>query len=225
MQLYGHPWSIHTREIRMVLAEKRQPATLVLVDLPRGEQRSPEHLARHPFGKVPVLDDAGQILYETAAIARYLDEVVPGSSLWPTSPRSRAQALQWDRVNQSYFAPHAHPLIVQVLFMRHLGGTRDDAVVEACRTAILPALDVLDRHLSSAPFLAGDAFSLADITWMPFLDYLHAIGEGAPIRERPGVAAWWERLAARPTWIEVAHSGPQPYDPGAGPDDIVRRYR
>lgn len=225
MQLYGHPWSIHTREVRMVLAEKDHTATLHLVDLPTGEQRAPAHLARHPFGKVPALDDDGFVVYETAAIVRYLDERLPGVALQPAEPRARARALQWDRVHQSYFEPHARPLLVHRIFARHLGFAGDAAVIAAGRAGMQPALDVLDRHLTSAPYLAGDRFSHADITWLPFLEYLQACGEDAPLRERPHVAAWWSRIGGRPTWAAVARTGPQPYDPTVVAGDIVRLHR
>lgn len=209
----------------MVLAEKRHTATLHLVDIPTGEHRRPEHLARHPFGKAPVLDDDGFVVYETAAIVRYLDETLPGPSLQPTDPRARARALQWDRVHQSYFEPHARPLLVHKIFARHIGFPGDDAVIAAGRAGMLPALDVIDRHLAHAPYLAGEQFSLADITWLPFLEYLQACGEDAAIRERSHVAAWWSRIGERATWAAVARSGPQAYDPAVAAGDIVRLYR
>lgn len=214
MQLFGHPWSINTRKVLMVLAEKGAAVDLRYVDIPRGAHKRPEHIARHPFAKLPVLDDGEFRLYETAAILRYLDEVLPGLALSPSTPRGRARAAQWDRVHQSYFEPHAHPLIVHRQFSRIIGFTGDEGVMTAGRAGMQLALDVIDTHLRSEPYLAGDQFSLADVTWMPYLDYLVAQGEPV-LGERPGVAAWWQRISTRPMWQQVAHTGPQPYDDAA----------
>src|ERR1043166_4096133 len=105
MKIYGHPWSINTRKTLMTLAEKGHAAELSLVLLPNGEQKLPEHLARHPFGKVPVLDDDGFLLYEARAINAYLDRTLPGPSLMPAGPREIALLDQFTNVAAAYFVP------------------------------------------------------------------------------------------------------------------------
>jgi glutathione S-transferase len=117
MKLYGHPWSINTRKTLMTLAEKGHQAELVLIMIPKGEQKSIEHLARHPFGKVPVLDDDGFVLYETRAINRYLDQKLGGTALIPGDDRDAARVEQWMNIADSYFIPHAHPLREMVLLL------------------------------------------------------------------------------------------------------------
>jgi glutathione S-transferase len=225
MKIYGHPWSVNTRKTLMTVAEKGHELPLVLVMIPKGEQQRPEHLARHPFGKVPVLDDDGFVLYETRAINRYLDARLDGPRLEPASDGGRARVDQWTNVADAYFAAHAHTLIVERLFRRYLGGEPDARAIAAGREGLSPALDVIDRALASAPYLAGDSFSLADVHWMPYLDYLEQIGEGEPITRRPHVAAWWQRISARPAWQHVARRGPQPYEAGMTVDVIERQYR
>jgi glutathione S-transferase len=225
MKIYGHPWSIYTRKTLMTLAEKGQKAEFVLVMIPKGEQKSPEHVARHPFGKVPLLVDDDFVLYETRAINAYLDRRLSGRGLVPSRPRAAARLEQWMNVADSYFAPHAHSLIVESLFRRYLGGEKNEAAVKAGRAGIEYPLDVLDGWLATSPFLAGDEFSLADIHWMPYVEYLSQIGEGEPIARRKHVAAWWERVSARPAWIEVARTGPQPYEPGMTADVVEKLYR
>jgi glutathione S-transferase len=211
VKLYGHPWSLNTRKVLMALAEKGHEAELVFVDIPRGEHKQPAHLALHPFGKAPALEHDGFVVYETAAILEYVD-TVPGPALWPTAPRARARARQWQRVAQSYFAPHAHPLLVHSIFMRHLGGQADQAVIGAGLQGMQQALDVLDQGLQDAPFLAGAQLTLADVEWMPYLEYLQQIGHDV-MSARPSARAWWERISSRPSWQEVARTGPQPYEP------------
>lgn len=212
LKVYGHPWSIHTRKALMTLAEKGREAELVVVVLPKGEHMQPEHMARHPFGRVPVLEDDGFVLYETAAINRYLDRRLPGPALTPADAREAARADQWIHVADSYFLPHAAPLLIETLFRRYLGGPQNTAAIEAGRQGIQPALDVVDRALASTPYLAGGSFSLADIHWMPYFEYMVHIGEGEHVTGRKNLNAWWEKVSRRDTWQRVARSGPQPYE-------------
>jgi glutathione S-transferase len=213
MNLYGHPWSINTRKALATVAEKGHDIPLTVVMLPKGEHKQPEHLKLHPFGKVPVLDDAGFVLYEARAINAYLDAVLDGPCLVPADPRVRARMDQWINIADAYFVPAAHPLVVELLFRRYLGGPQDQQAIAAGRVAVETPLDVLERTLAATPYVAGDAFTLADIHWMPYFEYLDKIGEGAVVERRPHLAAWWQRVSARPAWQKVARTGPQPYDP------------
>jgi len=225
MNLYGHPWSINTRKTLLTLAEKAAEARLVLVMIPHGEQKRPEHLQLHPFGKVPVLDDDDFVLYEVRAINRYLDTRLAGPRLVPEAPRERARMDQWISVADSYFVPFAHSLIVERLFRRFLGGDQDAAAIASGRAGIEPALDAIDRALATQPFLAGQTFSLADIHWMPYFEYLTRIGESEPIERRANLRRWWAESSERPSWRRVARTGPQPDDPGVRADDIAKLYR
>jgi glutathione S-transferase len=225
MKLYGHPWSINTRKTLMTLAEKGHQAELVLIMIPKGEQKSIEHLARHPFGKVPVLDDDGFVLYETRAINRYLDQKLGGTALIPRDDRDAARVEQWMNIADSYFIPHAHPLIVEALFRRYLGGEQNVAAMSAGRDGMQRALDAANDRLASSPHLAGSGFSLADIHWMPYLEYLIQVGEGSSVMDRVHLRAWWTRVSERGAWRKVARTGPQPYDEGMRAEVIEERFR
>ena len=92
MTLWGFDGSTYVRTVKMVLAEKRYADfEQIQVNVLAGEPKSPEHLMRHPFGKVPVLDHDGMRILETSAIARYLNDVLPGKSLVPSTPKDRAR--------------------------------------------------------------------------------------------------------------------------------------
>jgi glutathione S-transferase len=225
MQIYGHPWSTNTRKALMALAEKGHEASFKLVMLPKGEQKLPEHIALHPFGKVPVLDDDGFVLYETRAINAYLDRKLSGPSLTPSAERDLARFDQWTNVADAYFAPHAMPVIMELLFRKYLGGEKNVAAIEAGRAGVGTALDALDRWLGSNSYVAGATFSLADIHWMPYLEYFTQIGEGEAVAKRKHLAAWWERVSSRPTWQRVARTGPQPYESGVVDADIEKQAR
>jgi glutathione S-transferase len=225
IEIHGHPWSINTRKVSMALAEKAQEAALRLVMVPKGEHKSAAHLARHPFGKVPVLDDDGVRIYETRAILRYIEGKLPGAALVPRDPLGAARVEQWINVADAYFIPSAHPLIVELLFRRYIGGEQNAAAIRAGREGMQEALNVADRQLSDSPYFAGAHFSLADIYWMPYFEYLLQVGEGEALLSRPHLAAWWERVSQRSAWQSVARSGPQPYEPGMTAEAIEKLYR
>jgi glutathione S-transferase len=225
MKVHGHPWSINTRKVLMAAAEKGHDAELALVMLPKGEHKRPEHMALHPFGKVPVLQDEGFVLYETQAINRYLERTLSGRALVPPDARGAALVDQWIGVVDSYFSPHAQPFIVETMFRRYLGGEQNARAIEAGRAGMQPVLDAADRRLAEQPYLAGSELSLADIHFMPYIEYLMRIGAAELITSRKSFAAWWERASSRASWHRVARSGPQPYEPDTTADMIERLYR
>lgn len=204
MKVYGHPMSTCTRKVLMTLAEKGARAELVTIDILKGEGHTPEHLARQPWGQVPVFeDDDGWQLYESRAICRYVDSKLSGPSLTPADARERAKMEQWISVEASNFTPGAMKVIWQLLFSKMRGAEPDLAVAEEGRKAVRKAVDILERSLEGHSFLVGDSLTLADIMYMPYIEYLVAAGEGGLITERERTGAWWKRLSERATWQQV----------------------
>ena len=103
MTLWGFNNSTYVRTVKMVLAEKGfTEFKQVPLNVLQGDPKTPDHLERHPFGKVPVLDHDGLRILETSAIARYLNDVLPGVSLIPATPRDRARMDMIIRITDSY---------------------------------------------------------------------------------------------------------------------------
>jgi len=205
MKVYGHPMSTCTRKVLTTLAEKGHEAQFQLVDLMKGEQKSPEHLARQPFGVVPVLEDDGFSLYESRAIIRYLDAKLPGTRLTPSTLHDFGRMEQWISIEQSYFAPHVLTLMNETMMKAMRGGGKpDQEKVSKARDQLSKTFDVLDRTLLHQAHLAGDAFTLADICWMPYMAYLFPVQSSDLITSRPHVNSWWQRISTRPSWKKVA---------------------
>jgi glutathione S-transferase len=200
MKLYGNPGSTCTRKVLATLAEKGQAIDMQVIDLGKGEHKQPAYLVHQPFGQVPALEDEGFHLYESRAIIRYLDEVMPGAKLTPADSRGRARMEQWMSVETSNFTPGAMKIIYQVVFGRWRGQSPDMDKVEEGRVQAGRALDVLERTLADSSYLVNDQFTLADICFMPYLEYLEVGGEGDLIASRPNVGDWWTRIRARPAW-------------------------
>jgi glutathione S-transferase len=210
MKLFGHPLSSCTRKVLVTLAEKGATAELSPVDLFVAEHKTQAHLARHPFGVVPVLDDDGFVLYESRAILRYLDDKLGGVSLTPRASRDRARMDQWLSVDQSYVAPHTRTLAVERILKKHEGKDPNPEAERAAEGALGSALAVIDRALDGRDYLAGDAFSLADISLMPYvasLPMLHAEHLAAGL---PRLGSWWGRISARASWTKATAPIPVP---------------
>lgn len=199
MKVYGHPMSTCTRKVLTTLIETGTPFDVVLLDFAKGEHKQEAHLARQPFGQVPVLDDDGFELYESRAICRYLDEKA-GGPLTPGDARGRARMEQWISIETSNFTPSAMKFIYHHVFKR----PQDDAVLATATASLATALKVMDARLGGTPYFAGDKFTIADICFMPYVEYLMATPVKETIAAHANVAAWWTRVSERPSWQRVS---------------------
>ncbi|MEI9948369.1 MAG: glutathione S-transferase N-terminal domain-containing protein [Pseudomonadota bacterium] len=195
MKIFGHPGSTCTRKVLMTLNETKTPFELVLVDFAKGEHKQPAHLARQPFGQVPALDDDGFKMYESRAMARYIDGKA-GGPLTPKDAHARAIMEQWISIETSNFAGHAMKFVYQSVFHRE----QTPEVLKTAGAGLDLAYATMDRQLATQPFLAGAAFSIADLCFMPYLEYLALSPAAAKLSEHPHVAAWWAAVSAREAW-------------------------
>ena len=162
--IYGPAISTYVRTVRLVCEEKGSPYELVEVDIMQGGNKTPEHLARHPFGRVPAFEHDGFPLYETSAITRYLDAVLPGAALTPGRPEGAARMQQAIAIVDSYaYGAMISAIVMQRVVMPLVGGAADETVVAAA----LPTAETLARCLGGADRWAhlagGRRLSLADL--------------------------------------------------------------
>ena len=193
------------RAVQATCIEKGAPYRLAPVG--PGQHKSPEHLARHPFGKAPTIDDDGFAIYETQAILRYLDQVFPEPALTPADPKARARMNQAIAINDAYFfRPEAG---VGLVFNRvvgpRFGMPADEAAVAASIPAATHCANVLAGFLEGGgPYLAGEALTLADMHLFPQIDMLSECPEGAAMLEGTPLTGWLERLRARPSFATTS---------------------
>ncbi|MCB1499033.1 MAG: glutathione S-transferase family protein [Bauldia sp.] len=184
IEVYGFSGSTYTQTVLLVAAEKGLAP--VLRPLEFGAE---SHRVLHPFLRMPVLKHRGVRLYETAAIAVYLDEAFPGPALQPRAPAEHALMWQWVSAAIDYAY---EPLVSDLL------GAGGDAGTAAARHPAAEVLDQLEAALAGGGHLAGPAVSLADFVLVPMLRFhLAAAGAGRPLAGRPALAAWMERMTAR----------------------------
>ena len=198
--LWGFDGSTYVRTIKMVLAEKgvtgfRQVPLNVL----KGEPRSPEHLERHPFGKVPVLDYEGTRLLETAAIARFLNDTLPGASLVPATPADRARMDMVIGITDSYgYAALLGGVAAYHLFPDFVGGQSEAARRQGIETG-RKVIEFAMRTRGASPFIAG-ALSLADLYLAPVIAYVAMTPDKDAVFGTDGFAEWWEQVQALPSF-------------------------
>jgi glutathione S-transferase len=167
-----------------------------------GTFQSAEHLARHPFGRVPVLEHEGFLLYETQAILRYLDRLLPSPSLTPSDLQRAARMDQAMNVNDWYLFQGVGNVIIfqRVIGPRLMGKAPDEAAVEAAMPKAKIVFNELARLLGQESYFAGPEVSLADMLLAPAVAFFVQTPEwsvlGAP---RPNLGAWLSRMEARPS--------------------------
>jgi glutathione S-transferase len=174
--------------------------------------RSAAHLALHPFGRVPVLEHDGFVLYETQAILRYLDRVLPDPPLTPADVKAAARMDQLLNVSDWYLHLGVNNVISfqRIVGPRILGLTPDEAAIGAAMPKARIVIAELARLLGDQAYFAGAEMSLADLMLAAHLDFLSATPEWAELgAQHANLLAWLERMRARPsmqatTWDRVA---------------------
>lgn len=196
--LWGFNGSTFVRTVRMALAEKGATGyEQVPVNVLKGEPKSPEHLQRHPFGKVPVVDVDGFRIIETPAITRYLDAVLPGPSLVPADPKDAARMDMTICIIDSYgYAPLIGGVVAYHLFPDFVGG-KNKEVHHAGLENGKKVIGELMRIRGGLPYLAGQEVSIADLYLAPILAYVTLTPHKGEFLGLPGVQAWWDLVCSR----------------------------
>ena len=198
--LHGLQFSTYVRTAQSVCEAKGVPYDLRPVDF-----RSPEYRALHPFGRMPAMTHGDVTLYETLAIASYVDEAFDGPALQPGTPAGRALMLQWISAVSGYLYPALFRGCLRERFVKRMRGLEaDEEAIASMRPAIEEGLGVAEAALSERDFLAGDAVTIADFFLMPILAYFAIAPEGqATLPEHPDLSRWMERMAQTPGYGRV----------------------
>jgi glutathione S-transferase len=200
--LHGFPFSPYVRAVAMSLALKGLAYREQTVDLRPvpGGLRSPEHLQLHPFGRVPILEDADFRIYETQAILRYLDARYPAPALQPADPRALGRMSQIIGIVDCYLFPQTvRPLGAErVVRPALMGATPDEAVVAEALRAAAVAVEALEALVLADGFLVGDTLSAADVILAPQLHLITPVPEVRALLQGTRLLGWLERMLAHP---------------------------
>lgn len=243
--LYHHNISVCAQKVRLALVEKAIAWENRHIDLMRGEQIAPAFLAINPKGVVPAIVHDSAPVIESTVILEYLEDAFPERPLRPAAPIDRAQMRLWIRVPDdglhascgtvSYaaaFAAQVKAFHGMDALDKRLARLPDQARAQRQRQLLErgieapilgdavrhydKALAEMEKTLSTRPWLAGDAFSLAECALAPYVLRLDRLGLSGMWSERPGVAAWYARLQTRKSWAQAIEAypslGPEDYD-------------
>jgi len=200
MKLYGCKGAVNPRRIDIFLAEKGIGIEEINIDVFGGEHRNEKFSKMNPSCAVPFLElDNGEVISESAAISRYFEETKPEPALMGTTAEERARISMWQRrveegllyAAQHYFH-HATPGLGESDRYRNAswGEMNKARAVETMRW--------LDRELATRPFIAGEAFSVVDITALCAIDFAGKLGIAVP-EDCENLAAWHAHVSARPS--------------------------
>ncbi|MGI9382637.1 MAG: glutathione S-transferase [Methyloligellaceae bacterium] len=188
------------RRVRIFLAEKGIEVPYEQIDIMELDHKKEDYTALNPLQRVPVLVlDDGITLSETMAICRYFEALQPDPPLMGRAPLEQAVIEMWQRrmelnlffcIAQTF--RHLHPA------MSGLEQPQVAAWGEANRPRALEALDLLDRQLGEGPYVAGDAYSVADITALVAIDFMKPARIERP-PELANLARWYDEVSARPS--------------------------
>ena len=208
--VHSIPGSPFGRAVLVSLIEKNAAFRFVSID-PRSMKSEP-HLSLHPFGRVPVLEHEGFRLYETQAILRYLDRVLPTPALTPADPKAAARMDQIMGICDWYLFQGCNNIIgfQRIVRPRLMGLPADEAMIAEAMPRAHAVMTELSRLLGGNSYLAGAQVSLADMLVTPQMDFLAQTPEwGSLTAERANLPAWLARMNARKslqatTWERVA---------------------
>ncbi len=227
LTLYHHPTAVCAAKVRLVLAEKQLTWDGRIVDLSHGGQRRPEYLALNRNGVVPTLVHDENVVIESTVISEYLDDVFPAPPLRPADPLGRARMRLWTKredgihdaihtiTSVSVFCPlqRTRSADEQTQWTANIAELakrqkwaelmRDGFEANALQLALVRLDDLIrdmEVNLAGAPWLAGNAFTLADSGLISFFARLDALSLDFLLADAPRVAGWYARCVARPSF-------------------------
>ena len=215
--VFGAPYSVYVRAVRLALEEKGVPYELVPIDIFAPGGAPPELQVRHPFGKIPAFEYAGFSLYEAGAITRFVDEVFPGPSLQPDDARARARMNQIISILDSY----AYRTLVWDIYVERVsrpasGASSDEQRIATALPKAEVCLSALSELMDGSPWLTGSAISLADLHAAPIFAVFRLAPEGARLlADHDALVQWWVRVSARQSFLRT-QVPPRHISDGAG---------
>jgi glutathione S-transferase len=195
IKLYHAVPSSNSDRVKIALDEKGLAYEGIKLDLARRDQKTPEHLQRNPYGKVPVIDDGGNVLFESCIINEYLDEKYPDPPLMPKDPYLRGRGRVLVDYGLNYLHEPYWALRNEIFFKQE--AERSESLMEEKRQTLRRLLRYLEDALGDRPYFLG-AISLADIDLWPRFGRMEDYGV-LPAPALPRLNAWMERMKARPS--------------------------
>ena len=222
--VYGFPRSTYVNIVRLILTHKEVPYVFQDLETVMGKF---QHLALHPFNRVPIFKHNDFVVYETSAIASYVDDAFAGPRLTPADVGARAHMNQWISSVNSYYYPYMiYHVTHERLVYPELGVTSDEKVVAHALPKVEIGLGVMERQLGhGASYLLGPELTLADFFILPSTFAFSLTEEGKAMYPKfPAFCRWRERMENLPTTKKLRAILP-PRDPIPHAREWVNSHR
>ena len=205
IKLYGYLKATCTMRVLILLEELKLPYQLHKIDLLQREQKDPEYIKIQPFGKVPALDDNGFIIFESRCIIKYLSKKYDKNSIMNgTNFEEETLIDNWLEVEGQNFNPPIASIVFEKVFKKMLGFDTDSYAVVRGLQQLHQVLDVYEKILSQREYIAGENFTLADISHMPYSYFLYEVADlKEPFEIHPNVFKWYKKIIGRDSWNKI----------------------
>ncbi|XP_042506794.1 glutathione S-transferase F10-like [Macadamia integrifolia] len=213
VKVFGPPMSTAVSRVLVCLLEKDVQFQLINVSMAKGEHKKPDYLKIQPFGQVPAFQDEDISLFESRAICRYISDKYSkqgNNSLFGTNPLEKASIDQWLEAEGQSFHPPSGALVFQLAFAPRMKIKQDENLIKQSEAKLSKVLDVYEQRLGDSRFLAGDEFTLADLSHLPNTQYLVNTEKGNLFKERKNVGRWWDEISGRDSWKKVVEMQKSP---------------
>ena len=202
MLVFGALLSPYVRKVCLIAAEKGLPYELKMSSHANPD---PDFVAASPFGKIPAIKDGDYLLADSSAIAVYLDSQYPQARLIPTEAKALGRVIWFDEYADTILAGSGVKVLFNRLVAPKILKIPFDEAIAAQGEAELPRLYAyLETVAAQSEWLAGDEFTLADISVASVLRSLSYVKVDPKAETYPAIAAWYAKVCARPAWQAVA---------------------
>jgi glutathione S-transferase len=200
MKLYDGGRSPNPRRVKVFLAEKGISVPIEQVDLGKLAHKSPAYAAINPVQRVPALElDDGTVISESIAICRYFEKLHPEPALFGTDAKDQALVEMWERrIEFHLLGPVSHVFRNSHPAMKEMEVPQVPAWAEANKPRVMDFLALLDRELASRRYIAGDRYTVADITGMIAVDFMKPAKLAVP-ETLTNLKRWHDEVSARPS--------------------------
>jgi len=190
ISIYGFPPSTFVRTVRMVCAEKCVDHQLIPLEF-----KQPSHRKLHPFMRMPVMEFEGYTLYESLAIAIYLDESLQGPALQPKDTKERASMFKWISALSHYYF---HDIVLSLI--------EDNEALRNRPADFDEYFSTLDTALKETAHLACDKLTLADLFAAPIIAFIdQADGGTNAINKFPALRKWTHKVCSRKSFVQASN--------------------
>ena len=202
--LFTTPLSANGRKVLMVSHHLDLRPEIKIVNVYRGEGRTPQYLAINPMGKVPSLIDGGMVLWESNAILMYLAEAHGDCRLWDRQPARRADIARWLFWESSHWQPALISILSGFVRQQLFPEEQAPARVDWSDPTFVAQAMLLEGQLAGRPYILGEELTLADFSVSAMMMYVRAAG--FPFASFPHIADWFERMEGLPAWQAAAEA-------------------